>query len=283
MKSIYSIGTNGSHPTTILSALLQYKITDLFDMRRFPNTAFASCQGKFINNLIIKLSNAIHYEALPELSPSKELKKKIKLRGWTALNILQEINKETINRVKDLISKSSVPCFLSSEPIENINKSYRKILLEALQSQSDDHLNIVHLDGRLLYKDKIEGLGLDRGTVYDITTIFDKINSEYFHNRYRRADILFLWEEMRKGLLGYFNYPSLIAINPVLDQPAIPSAVTEAVLYHEMIHLDRSHRGLSSAHTVEFYLEEAHFKQYSERFHFNFETVQNNIRKGELE
>ena len=100
-----------------------------------------------------------------------------------------------------------------------------------------------------------------------------EINDLYFDGRYRVDDVVLIWEQMRKvrpRVLGRFCYPSVIALNPVLDKETIPEEIVKAVLYHEMVHLQLAHDGLPFGHTVEFFQREAEFSAYAKKFHFDF-------------
>lgn len=282
MKTIFSIGTNGSSPTLILCALLHYKITHLYDIRQDPDHHFARTKGRILKELFSERSPHIRYDWIPELAPSRTLTNRKKSERCYPSEYLEEIGETGLKRAFDLIEAAETPCFLASESMRYLNKSNRHTLLNELQRRHSDILQVKHVDGATHFKEGLANVNLHRGKVYDISEMFKDINSKYFNNRFREEDIIFAWEEMlKRTMLGYFWYPSLIALNSFLDRNEIPRAVTEAVLYHEMLHLDRAHRGLPSGHTVEFYLEEALFEKYSEQFHFDFRTVWNTLRKGD--
>jgi hypothetical protein len=282
MKAIYTIGTNGSTPTVLLSALLKHKIGHVYDIRRYPNTVFAKCRGTILNNTLSK-TGAIGYSLHPELAPSRKLLKEEKVHGSTPDKYLADIGENALENAKRLIDDVTSPCFLSAKNISEINICYRKALIDkVIDSNSSESFKVEHVDGRKFFAESIKDMSLHEGKQYNILDVFHKVNKVYYESRYYAEDIIFAWEEMPGcKVLGYFRYPDLICLNPVLDQNNIPEPVVEAVVYHEMIHLQRAHDGLPFGHSTEFYFEEALFKQYAEMFNFDFTDVWESFNKGE--
>ena len=284
MKTIYTIGTNKSTPTVLLSVLLQYNINHLYDIRRNNNSVFGRCRGRILERLFSKVRN-IEYRWVPELAPSRKLLKEEKEYGWDPNKYLAEIGDEGLKRATDLITGSPVPCFLCAETIYEIGVCHRKSLLDTITENNPGAFNIKHLDGRRFFKESLESLKLSKGRYSDLINIFTSVNEEYFKNRYKKENIYFGWEEMpsqmkRYRVLAYFRYPNQIIFNHVLDQANIPEPVIRSVMYHEMLHLDRAHGGLPAGHTVDFYMDEARFREYAIKFNFDFESAWSSLLGG---
>lgn len=284
MKRVYSIGTNRATPTALLSVLLQNKISHLFDIRRYHNSILSRCRGKILESLLSRVKQ-VEYRRIPELAPSRGLLKKEKEFGWNPDKYLDEIGKEGLKRTSDLITESPAPCFLCAETVRELDVCHRKTLLDSVTDGKEGEFKVEHLDGRGFFKESLESLDLYRGKVYNLIDIFTEINEEYFSKRYRRKDLFLGWEEMpnflkRRRILAYFRYPDQIIFNPVMDQEMIPKPVIRAVMYHEMLHLDRAHSGLPSGHPVDFYMDEASFREYAEQFHFNFTAAWQSLLGG---
>ena len=284
MKTIYSIGTNNSTPLVLLSVLLQHNVSHLYDIRRNNYSVFSRCRGKILEGLFSRVKK-IEYRWVPELAPSKKLLKEAKEYGWDSSQYLGEIGDGGIERATDLITQSPAPCFLCSESLYKLDVCHRKSLLDTMVEINNGAFNIKHLDGRRFFKESLESLKLSKGRYFDLINIFTSVNEEYFKNRYKKENIYFGWEEMpsqmkRYRVLAYFRYPNQIIFNHVLDQANIPEPVVRAVMYHEMLHLDRAHGGLPAGHTVDFYMDEARFREYAIKFNFDFESAWSSLLGG---
>ena len=81
------------------------------------------------------------------------------------------------------------------------------------------------------------------GHVHNLHEIFHRLNGEYFSGRLPATDIG--WSaQIWKRQLGVFD-PGLahIVINRRLDRPKVPEHAVAYVVYHEMLHLERSRLG----------------------------------------
>jgi hypothetical protein len=279
---IFTIGTNGTTPVVLLSSLIEHEITHVFDIRRFPNMAFAQCTRKVLSFNLEKAreKGKPEYHHIPELAPSR----KILNKGEDAY--LKEIGDKGIEQAKQRCSDSKNPCFLSAEPLEKVAECHRHWLTKKLSEVIDGSNEIVHLEGRVAHKQAIQRTKLHNGIKYNLIRLFHVVNNEYFGGRYKAKHIAFAWELMpvrlrRNRLLGYFLYPELVVLSRVLDQEKIPEAVVKAVLYHEMLHLQLSHDGLAYGHTSEFYFEEARFREYANMFGFDFSNAWDLLMEGD--
>lgn len=111
------------------------------------------------------------------------------------------------------------------------------------------------------------------GRRFDLNSIFNKINSEYFDNSVV-ANITWGKANKKRGahkrtLGAYYPDTGLIRINPVLDRPRVPLYYVEFVVYHEMLHAEIEGMGRSNVeskcrrlHTPEFKRRERMFKDF---------------------
>jgi hypothetical protein len=81
----------------------------------------------------------------------------------------------------------------------------------------------------------------EQGRVFNLRTIFDKLNALYFRNRLRGYAIV--WGRRRKGrprdqiVFGTIQEDDrIIRIHPLLDRGFIPTWFLEYVIHHEMCH-----------------------------------------------
>lgn len=259
MKKLYTIGANGTSPVILTGVLAANSVTDVIDIRRIPNHHFSNVQGRFLEALL-KDKQKVRYHSIRALGKPGKRTRDVDLSVGLA-------------KAREIIENVPVTCLLGSEPIEESNAWHRSRLIELLCAENSTSYTTHHLDGRALYKEITQSFGLHHGSNYDIKQMFEKLNTQYFKARYVQDDIVMIWEEMRRvrpRRLGYFRYPSVIALNPVLDQIEVPREIAEAVLYHEMLHLQLAHDGLPFGHTVEFFQKESLFKDYAKRFRFDF-------------
>lgn len=111
-----------------------------------------------------------------------------------------------------------------------------------------------------------------KGTSYDLETIYQIVNQQYFDGQLNLAISWFGRSATSKGtraILGlYYDPLKLIKIHRVLDHPSVPHYVLSFVIYHEMLHhlcppyIDE--QGKSRIHTPEFQAQERLFAHYKE-------------------
>ena len=109
------------------------------------------------------------------------------------------------------------------------------------------------------------------GEYFDLQTLFDKLNAEYFGNALKGYTIT--WGRKRKRPpKEYFVFGTIqeedkmIRIHPLLDAPFVPTWFLEYVVYHEMLHAvvpeEIDEHGRRRVHTREFYRRERKFHCY---------------------
>lgn len=105
-------------------------------------------------------------------------------------------------------------------------------------------------------------LGSARGFFYDLDTIFEELNTRFFHGLMARPRMS--WSQIRtRRILGHYDPAhNAIIISRVFDHPAVPPYVLEYIVYHEMLHLKHPVRLRGSrrcVHSAEFQAEEKLF------------------------
>lgn len=81
----------------------------------------------------------------------------------------------------------------------------------------------------------------EQGKFFNLRSIFDKLNSQYFRNRLKGYSIV--WGRKRrqrpKDSIVFATIQEedrLIRIHPLLDRAFVPTWFLEYVIYHEMLH-----------------------------------------------
>lgn len=108
------------------------------------------------------------------------------------------------------------------------------------------------------------------GNVYNLKSIYDQINSEYFHNQ---LNLSITWfgktKQQNKSRVTfglYYDPLKLIKINRIMDSPSFPDYFISYVIYHEMLHHECpatvDAKGRSAVHNKEFRAREKEFKHF---------------------
>ncbi len=114
-----------------------------------------------------------------------------------------------------------------------------------------------------------------RGVVYDLNSLFDDMNRQYFGARLGYVRVSWMkgthaCTKKRRGVLfgSYDSRLRLIRLNPCLDRAEVPLYFVRFVLYHEMLHamLDPERRPgkRHMVHTARFRMLEKRFPQYAD-------------------
>ena len=107
---------------------------------------------------------------------------------------------------------------------------------------------------------------LPQGRHYDLASLFERLNHEYFEGKLERPHIGWSTRSWRRQFGCYDPGPNQIVLNRRMDRPGIPQFVVEYVLYHEMLHVKHPTRrsGCSLvSHSPEFRAEEKRFAQFN--------------------
>jgi hypothetical protein len=101
-----------------------------------------------------------------------------------------------------------------------------------------------------------------RGRHYDLSSLFDVLNQEYFGGELQRPRIGWSVRSWRRQFGCYDPGPNQILLNRRMDRPGVPACAVEYVLFHEMLHVKHPTRrsGCSLvSHSKEFREEEKRF------------------------
>jgi predicted metal-dependent hydrolase len=105
-------------------------------------------------------------------------------------------------------------------------------------------------------------MGSPHGHAYDLESIFDDLNRQYFHGLLARPLMSWSSERARNRLGHYDPAHNAIVVSRLFDHPRVPRYVVEYIVYHEMLHLKHPVRLRGSrrcVHSAEFQAEEKLF------------------------
>ena len=105
-----------------------------------------------------------------------------------------------------------------------------------------------------------------QGHMYDLDSIFEELNAQYFHGLLGRP--MLTWGREARRRLGHFDPAhNTIVVSRVFDDPRVPRYAVEYILYHEMLHLKHPVKLRGSrrcVHSAEFAAEEKLFPHFEE-------------------
>ncbi len=101
-----------------------------------------------------------------------------------------------------------------------------------------------------------------QGQSYDLETIFETLNRQFFHGLLARPQMG--WSRQRaRNMLGHYDPAhNAIVVSRVFDHPRVPRFAVEYIVYHEMLHLKHPVKLRGSrrcVHSAEFQAEEKLF------------------------
>jgi predicted metal-dependent hydrolase len=76
-----------------------------------------------------------------------------------------------------------------------------------------------------------------RGMHYDLESIFEDLNSRFFHGLLARPQLTWSRHHARRSLGHYDPAHNAIVVSRVFDHPRVPRYAVEYIVYHEMLHL----------------------------------------------
>jgi predicted metal-dependent hydrolase len=101
-----------------------------------------------------------------------------------------------------------------------------------------------------------------RGHFYDLDSIFEELNTRFFHGLMARPRMSWSQSKTRRILGHYDPAHNAIVISRIFDHPAMPRYVLDYIVYHEMLHLKHPVKLRGSrrcVHSAEFQAEEKLF------------------------
>ncbi len=105
------------------------------------------------------------------------------------------------------------------------------------------------------------------GRFYDLETVFEELNTRFFHGLMARPRLSWSLTKTRRILGHYDPAHNAIVISRIFDHPGIPRYVLEYIVYHEMLHLKHPVKLRGSrrcVHSAEFQAEERLFPRVTE-------------------
>jgi len=106
-----------------------------------------------------------------------------------------------------------------------------------------------------------------RGRFYDLETVFEELNTRFFHGLMARPRLSWSPTKTRRILGHYDPSHNAIIISRIFDHPGMPRYVLEYIVYHEMLHLKHPVKLRGSrrcVHSAEFQAEEKLFPRVAE-------------------
>jgi hypothetical protein len=105
------------------------------------------------------------------------------------------------------------------------------------------------------------------GAHYDLEQVFERVNAAYFGGQLPRPRLA--WSStITRRLLGFYQHASdRLTISRVLDDPRVPPAAIDLVMYHELLHKRLGVQvvnGRHYAHTEAFHAAERQFRGYEQ-------------------
>jgi hypothetical protein len=128
---------------------------------------------------------------------------------------------------------------------------------------SDDFSEVV----QALEATSLKPNGFTQGRVYDLETVFDRVNTRYFGGHMPRPQLT--WNAtLSKRIFGHYQPAAdTVMISITLDDPRVPKDIIEFVMYHELLHKKlgvQIRKGRRYAHTQAFRDKEMLFHAYEE-------------------
>jgi hypothetical protein len=178
-------------------------------------------------------------------------------------------NGELFVRLSDLFQEAPAEVIRALAVIL-LSKLFRRKISSGIAAAYRAFVNSVEMKEKSLKARSQRGRKLllhPKGKHYDLTSLFNKLDAEYFDGRL--SDVNLGWS-LRKSrrILGHFDPShSSITISRLFDDNRVPESVVSYVLYHEMLHArfsTSSNFDLKNRHSRQFKKEEREFRSYQE-------------------
>lgn len=190
---------------------------------------------------------------------------------FAGINHTARLNQGELSvRVSDLLEDAPVDVGRSLALIL-LSKLYRKKIDAAVHRTYRTFIlrSDIQERARIARSDRGRGARISnaRGRYFDLESIFDGINAEYFDGRLDKPNISWSAKRSRYILGRYDSTHHTIFISRLFDSQKVPQFVLEYVMYHEMLHVRHQTRVNDCrliVHTPEFKQEERRFAQFNE-------------------
>ncbi len=172
-------------------------------------------------------------------------------------------------QISDLLESAPSPVQESLAYIL-LSKLFRQRVPAPMMSQYRLYLRRPDMQNRIDSVRKERGakrLMSSSGSHYDLETLFDRVNAQYFGGSIPRPRLG--WSKMRsRTILGHYDPAHhAIVLSSILDQSSVPEFLVEYVLFHEALHIKHPTDGSGARrriHTSAFRAEEKTFPRYAE-------------------
>jgi predicted metal-dependent hydrolase len=213
----------------------------------------------------------IFQESYSELRPGSSLPE-LKVEFFAFANVNNTIrlrNGSLLVRLSDLL-EGAPDAILRAIAHILLAKMYRRPIDRAQAARyrkyvgSHDIVRKAHLVRQLRGRKRLQSAC---GHYYDLDSIFEELNTRFFHGLMARPRISWSQNKTRRILGHYDPAHNAIVISRIFDHPAMPRYVLDYIVYHEMLHLKHPVKLRGSrrcVHSAEFQAEEKLFPQVTE-------------------
>ena len=210
---------------------------------------------------ILEVFQQTYRELLPE-APMTELR--VEFYPYTGVNhTIRLRDGRLVVRLSDLIEGAP----------ENVLRAIAHILLAKIYRKPIDSTHSARYRRHVASHDFLakaqimrqargrKHLRAPQGHVYDLESVFEDLNTRYFHGLLGRPRLT--WGREARRRLGHFDPAhNTIVVSRVFDDLRVPRYAVEYILYHEMLHLKHPVKLRGSrrcVHSAEFMAEEKRF------------------------
>jgi predicted metal-dependent hydrolase len=213
----------------------------------------------------------IFHESYGELRPGSSLPE-LKIEFFAFANVNNTIrlrNGRLLVRLSDLL-EGAPDAVLRAIAHILLAKMYRRPIDHAQAARyrkyvgSHDIVRKAHLVRQMRGRKHLRPA---RGYFYDLDSIFEELNTRFFHGLMARPRMSWSQSKTRRILGHYDPAHNAIVISRIFDHPAMPRYVLDYIVYHEMLHLKHPVKLRGSrrcVHSAEFQAEEKLFPRAAE-------------------
>lgn len=207
-----------------------------------------------LNNIKSDYKLAAKYQFKAQFYPYKHLSHTIRKRNTT---IFIRLSDKLYNAPDDI---------LKSITIILLDKLFRVKTSPSLRKSYKHYVNEHVLPHIPAIKRKISSDYRPDGKFFNLDTIFEKINSQYFNSLIKKPAIGWSLKKSFRRLGFYDHERDLLVISRLFDHNRVPQYVVEYIMYHEMLHVlypvERVN-GRRVVHSKQFKKQELIFKEYT--------------------
>jgi SprT-like family protein len=223
------------------------------------------------SNRLLEVFEETHRELRPR-SPIPELR--VEFFGFANVNnTIRLRNGRLLVRISDLLEGAPEYVLRAIAHIL-LAKMYRKPIDRQHATRYRRYVSTQHMSSKAHLVRQMRGrkrIISAQGHAYDLDSIFDDLNSRYFHGLLARPQMTWSSERARNRLGHYDPAHNAIVVSRVFDHPRVPRYAVEYIVYHEMLHLKHPVRLRGSrrcVHSAEFQAEEKLFARLEEAMDF---------------